>query len=85
MTAGSRWRPWKRAALPVLCILGDVVIVVIVVAARPVGLLIQQPRTDERVTQTLTPGRVTITGRVARDDPDEGGGYSLELLTVGTP
>ncbi len=46
--------------------------------------VVQQTRTDERASQALKPGRVTITGRVAKDDPDERGGYRLELLTVGT-
>ncbi len=27
----TRWRPWQRAAVPALCILGDVVIVLVVV------------------------------------------------------
>lgn len=46
--------------------------------------VVQQTRTVEPAGRALKPGRVIITGRVDENDPDERGGYELEILTVAT-
>lgn len=38
---------------------------------------------SDSVRRSLKPGPAAITGRVAKGDPDERGGYRLELITIG--
>ncbi len=46
---------------------------------------VEQPPGDQPTKQGFEQGRVVLSGRVAKGEPDEHGGYKLQILTAGTP